>query len=385
MASSTRSRRREAELDDDVGQEASAGPAARGVRDPVPVLPRARARERARRSRRRADGEPRGRSWWGRMGPCRRSHHLEGRRAAGSRISRLSAPWWTRISRPSTTVHPSAASPPPGARCRRPGRRGRPRTRICPSSSAPSGRSLNVASASWRPTAVQLTSRSAVPARRDGAHAEVGGERLGALRRPVPDRHVGGAGLAQRPGGRAGAAARAEDERAVRPRGGSGSAASRPGASVLSARIVPSRAKLSVFAAPIAARRRRRRVGEGERRLLVGDRDVRAAEAGRRQRADGLGEAARAAPAGAGSASRAPARARPAPRCASPASGCGRRASRGRRGGASDAQSADGLSTATDPCRRAPRACGCRRRRRAGTGPWSTRSCGRRCRRGLTT
>ena len=39
----------------------------------------------------------------------------------------------------------------------------------------------------------------------------------------------------------------------MRPRGGSGSAASRPGASVLSARIVPSGAKVSVFAAPIAA------------------------------------------------------------------------------------------------------------------------------------
>ena len=62
-----------------------------------------------------------------------------------------------------------------------------------------------------------------------------------------------------------------------------------PGASVLSAWIAPS-SNVSVLAAPIARAASARRVGERERRLLVRDRHVDAAEAGGGQRAHGLRE-----------------------------------------------------------------------------------------------
>ena len=76
---------------------------------------------------------------------------------------------------------------------------------------------------------------------------------------------------------------------AVIPRTSRGSAASRPAASVLSAwmRAVGERQRVG---SADRARGVARLVGERERRLLVRDRDVRAAVAGSRQRADGLGE-----------------------------------------------------------------------------------------------
>ena len=85
-----------------------------------------------------------------------------------------------------------------------------------------------------RPTEVQLTSRSAGSRRADGARAELARERARRARgcgsRPRPPR----AGLAQRPDGRAGAAAGAEHS-ARMPPGSTPSASSRPGASVFSA------------------------------------------------------------------------------------------------------------------------------------------------------
>ena len=107
------------------------------------------------------------------------------------------------------------------------------------------------------------------------------------------------------------------------------SAAISPGASVLSAWMAPSRSNVSVLAAPISRAASRRLVGERERGLLVRDRHVDAAEAGRGQRPHGLGEQLRrqrqlqVAPVG---------QARPprAPRCASRASASGRPASRRR-------------------------------------------------------
>ena len=109
------------------------------------------------------------------------------------------------------------------------------------------------------------------------------------------------------------------------------------------------RANVSVLAAPIARAALGRLVGQGERGLLVRDRHVRADEAGAApQRAHGLVEQLGRAPAAAGSASRAGRARRARPR-ASPASGCGRPASRGRRDG--DRY----LSTSSATCRPRPR------------------------------
>ncbi len=118
---------------------------------------------------------------------------------------------------------------------------------------------------------------------------------------------------------------------ALIPRNSRPSAAISPGASVFSAAIAPSGANVSVFAAPIATGCSARLARQSERRTLVGDRDVGAGEAGRSPARGSSRRGAPVEPAGAGSASH-PCRARPAPRCGSRASGCGRPASRARPG-----------------------------------------------------
>ena len=183
------------------------------------------------------------------------------------------------------------------------------------------------------PTVVQLTTRSKsrVPSselrpRTDRPGAELGGQRLRLLGGAVPDRTEAPAPTSAQTTARAEPPAPSTSARL--PAGGSGRASRKPVASVFSARIRPS-AKLSVFAAPISARRRGGLVGELERGHLVRDGDVRPHEALARHRPDALLEILgrdldrlvrplRCRPA------------RPEPRCASPASGSARSAGRGR-------------------------------------------------------
>ena len=362
---------REAELDDHVGQEAQRRPC--GATACVTPSQCSRVRGRGERGSAELDGAQVGnlvgRSWRG-MDRARAaaSHHRRSAPGCRSTSARLSAPWRTRISRPSTTVHPAlrrrrqelgAAVPVDEV----------DHARVSPRSSAPSGRSLKrcigIAEPDRRAVDEQVgryrrVERRARRGRRRAPRARSG--------RPVPDRHVGRAGLAQRPGDRAGAAARRRGRARVRPRGRlgqRGEQARRVGVVGVDRRR-PARS-VSVFAAPIAARALASPASASAsaaslwgivtfapRKPAAGSaRTVSSQQLGRDR-------------AGAGSASRAQPERGAAPRCASPASGCGRRASRGRRGGARRSVGG-GLSTATGPCRRAPRACGCRRRRRART------------------
>ena len=147
------------------------------------------------------------------------------------------------------------------------------------------------------------------------------------LGRAVPDGHLG-ARLAQRPG------RRARRRRPLRARArsrarGSPSASSSPPASVLSPAIARRRSKVSVFTAPIARGGVAQLVGQVVRRQLVRDRHVGAAVAGRRQRPHRLVEALGRHRQLRRSASRA--RAPRTRRSSSPASGCARPGSRGRR------------------------------------------------------
>ena len=304
-------------------------------------------------------------------GPRRRAHHVDGAGRPGPGLEAQRA----LADQDLQAIHHRAPSLRAAARsgCRRPGRPGPPRTRTR-RASAPSGRSLSVASASPRPTAVQFTSRSAGGVVRRARRGRRRAPRR--ARGAVPDRDVGGPGVAQRPGGGARAAARAEDER--------GAAAGRLGERREQARRVgvvgadrPVRLEASACWPRRSRPRRRRRVRERERGLLVRDRDVRARGSRRRQRPDGLGQQL--------------GRDRQelvAPRGRQPERLQRRVVHRGRAAvGDRPAEDAGRLRRTGSAlrrvlARRAPRACGCRRRRRGRTAPWSTRSCGRRSRRG---
>ena len=123
-------------------------------------------------------------------------------------------------------------------------------------------------------------------------------------RRAVPDPHLGGAGLTQRPDHGARAAAGAEHERASGPAGSNGSASIRPGRVGVVGVDRAVAANVERVGGADRARGVGRLVGERERRLLVRDRHVGAREAGARQRRARSPRTARAAPAAAGSASR---------------------------------------------------------------------------------
>ena len=134
---------------------------------------------------------------------------------------------------------------------------------------------------------MQWTSRSAGAASRTGSAPSSAASRSRPLGRAVPDPHL------RAPASRsAHTAARAlppaPSTSALRPATANGSAAISAGASVLSAWIEPSAPNTSVFAAPIARARAVGSVGQRQRRLLVRDRHVRAAEPGAGQRAHGL-------------------------------------------------------------------------------------------------
>ena len=183
------------------------------------------------------------------------------------------------------------------------------------------------ASGSSRPTGVQLTRHSART-------------RWSTRRTPRTSARCGvrartrdlGPGALERPDDGAGAAAGAEDERGSRRLAERGE---RPGASVLSASIVPSSRKVSVFAAPICARACRSTTSATRiARSLCGIVTLAPANPACGQRADGLGEQLgrdrQALVAVVVEARRA--RTRPG---ASRASGCARPASRGRRSASS--------------------------------------------------
>ena len=188
-------------------------------------------------------------------------------------------------------------------RCRRSGRPGRPRTRIHRRNRPSAGSSLNVLDGSASPTEVQLTSTSAAHRRGDRARRRAR-PRARAARSGVRFQTATvGARLRQRVGRGARASRPRRGQRACAARR-SPSAASSPGASVLSAAMAPPGAKVSVLAAPMARAAVGGLVGQRERRLLVRDRDVGAGEARAGQGAHGLGEELGRRPAGAGSASR---------------------------------------------------------------------------------
>ena len=242
------------------------------------------------------------------------------------------APWATRISRPSTTRTPRVL-PHRGVRAAGPvdqvdheasgtqviGRDGKLLERGHSGSARPDGRAVDQEVGAPARSTARTPSRRPAPARAPGCGSR---------------RDVDRARLAQRPGGGArGCRRRRARAPCARP-GGSASAASSP-ARPCCRRRSRRRSKVSVFAAPIAARRVASVVGERERGLLVRDRHVGAAEARPRAARAPSPRRAPAAAAGAGSASRR-ARAPRARRCASPASGCARPASRRRPGSASD-------------------------------------------------
>ena len=210
------------------------------------------------------------------------------------------------------------------------------------------------------PTVVLFTSRSAGRGRSTPRRPSSRRKRRGTLGRAVPDRDLGRPGLAQRPDRRA--RCRRRRARARMPAGRAPSAAIRPGASVLSASIVPSGLKVSVLAAPIARAAALALVGERERGVLVRHRHV-GAERSRRRRARGRSRrTARAGPAAAGSSSRSRPSAASAARCIA-----GERLWRDRP--AEHAQPALACARATGGAgRRSRRAPRCRRRRRPGTG-----------------
>jgi hypothetical protein len=127
----------------------------------------------------------------------------------------------------------------------------------------------------------------------DGPPAKLRHEPLGALRRPVPDLHVGGAGPHERVHGGTPGAPGAQHERAA-PRWRT---------------VIPDRDQQTPHVCVVGmdaaalqregvrgadgARRGRGLVGDGERRLLVRDRHVDAAEPGRLERPRGGGEVVR--------------------------------------------------------------------------------------------
>ena len=185
-----------------------------------------------------------------------------------------------------------------------------------------------------RPTDVQLTSRSAACGRGDRARrrarARAPRARSG-VRFQTDD--LGGARLAQRPDRRARAAAGAEHERAACPRGRAPSAAIRPGrVGVLGGDRAVGARSVSVFAAPISRAASLASSASASAACLCGIVTFAPTKPGAaRARARSPSKQLRrhrqqlVAPA-------AHARARRARRCASPASGCARPASRARRG-----------------------------------------------------
>ena len=206
--------------------------------------------------------------------------------------SKLSAPWRTRISSPSTVRAPASRARRISARAAVAVDEVDDRRRSRPGSA---GSAVGVVEPDRRAVDEQLGGLGRVD------HRGRRGPRR-ALR--VRARTLTSAPAAlERPDRGAGAAAGAEHERGLRR--ASPSAARRPGASVLSAWIAPSSANVSVFAAPICARARRSpSSARASARLLVRDRHVGAREPGLRERARRSRRTARAGPAGAGSASR---------------------------------------------------------------------------------
>ena len=230
------------------------------------------------------------------------AHDVDGGRPAGPGAQGR-APWRTRTSRPSTTVHPRACAAARSAVS--PWRW----TRSTTIAHFPEviGRQGQLLERGWsspcRPTAVQLTSRSAGCGALDGADAEVGGQRLGPRGGAVPDRDVGRPACEQRPHDGAGAAAGAEHERACARARARRARRCSPGASVLSAWIAPSGGEGQRVRGADRARALGRLVGERERGLLVRDRHVRADEARLPAARGPSRRTARAGPGAAGSAS----------------------------------------------------------------------------------
>ena len=272
------------------------------------------------------------------------------------------------------TAHPCARRGREELRAAGAGRRGRPRVGMCSTSSAPSGQLLEMC---WTdrpsPTLVQFTSRSAGSARR----------RRGRRARRRAARARSGVRFQTRDLGAAPRAAPSTTARALPPapstsaararRGGSGSAAIRPGASVLSAWIAPvSREGQRVRGADRArarSRRRRRRArapppcaGSSRWRRRSPPRGSARTVSSKQLGRDGQQLVAPVV------AARAPR----APRCASPASGCGATGQPRTPRRASSAQPAQHCDGSLPPS--SARACACRRRRRAGTARRCARS-----------
>ena len=344
---STWSARRELELEQDVGQEARPGARAARGRDAVPGLLRVRRGRGGRPGRGRAGLRPVGTGAGTASSACGSRCSRAARRITSTR----GRPAEPALKGPGALAHQDLQSvddgAPPLARSGQERRVAVPGDEVHHDCAFPEVIGLQVQVLERGGVAVQAHGGAVdehvggvrAP---DGADAEVGGQRRGPLRacgsrprrRPrPPSRSAQATARALPPAPRTSA---------VRPRTAPAppSASSSPGASVLSA---CDRARRAVEGQRVRGADRARAasvavVGQRERRLLVRDRHVRAGEARPGQRADRLGERARAGPAAAGSASR-PGRGARAPRCASPASGCARRASRGRRGAAGSAAS----------------------------------------------
>ena len=387
IASSTCSRERQAELDDDVGR------ASRATRS------RARRRAARRWARRRlrvggsrpaAASAPAGvpRAQPSATPPVRRA---PSRRAGARRPvqrSKLSAPWATRISSPSTVGRPSSrAAATSGV-----GVGGVDEVDDARTATKQIGiqgqRPERVVRGSYvRPCRPWSRSRADPPRRGrvDRRHADVRRELARALGRRLQTATSAPASRSAQTAARA-VPPGPEHDALERPPGRAPSAAISPGASVLAASIRAVGARTSAcWRRRSRARRRVALSASASAAVLVRHGHVGADEAGGRAAPGPSRRRARAAPAAAGSVQPAQAERARTRRGASPASGCGAPASRARRAGRRGAvrrRSRAPRRRAAAVARRAPR---CRRRRRPGTARWSSRT--RACRRctGLST
>ncbi len=201
-----------------------------------------------------------------------------------------SAPWRTRISRPSTTRTPRRRAAARG-RCRASRRRESTTMEYLDTSSAPSGKSLEGSHRSCRPADGAVDEQVGRPARRPRRARRASAASCLPARAACGSRPSTSApGVAQRPDRGRGRSRPRRARARVAPAGDSGSAARSPGASVLSAAIAPVGAEGQRVRRADRPGALGRLVGQRERRLLVGDRHVGADEAGAGQRADGLGE-----------------------------------------------------------------------------------------------
>ena len=141
-----------------------------------------------------------------------------------------------------------------------------------------------------KPTEVQLTSRSAARRRETGVGPQLGAQPLGTLGGSVPDPHLAARRRRAAPRPRLGRCPRRRAPARSGRDAATGSASISAGASVLSAATAPPASKVSVLAAPIARARGVGLGGQRQRRLLVGDGHVDAAETGSRQRPHELRE-----------------------------------------------------------------------------------------------